>query len=72
MLHRKKENNTIFSSINWISNLVNNVFASVHYLRFQYKVTVLFHLKLTEFPCQKVVNTAGGIFFTGWCEPEEE
>ena len=40
--------------------------------RFQYKVTVLFHLKLKEFPCQKVVNTAGGIFFTGWCEPEEE
>ena len=27
MLHRKKENNTVCSSINWPSNLVNNVIA---------------------------------------------
>ena len=32
MLDRKKENNTVCSSINSPSNLVNNVFASVHYL----------------------------------------
>ena len=35
------------------------------FTRFQYKVTVLFHLKLKGFPwlCQKVVNTSGGNFF---------
>ena len=51
MLHRKKENNTVCSSINWSSNLVNNVLVSNCSLpRFQHKVTVLLHLKLKEFP----------------------
>ena len=42
--------------------------------RFQYKVTVLFHLKLKRVPLTfgQKVNTAGGNFFTGWWEPEEE
>ena len=38
MLDRKKENNTVCSSINLPSNLVNNVFASVHYLDFNIKL----------------------------------
>ena len=41
---------------------------------FLYKSYCFFHLKLKEFywPCQKVVNTAGGNFFAGWWEPKEE
>ena len=68
MLHRKKENNAICSSINWSSNLVNNVLVSKCSLpRFQHKVTVLFHLKLKRVSltlCQKVVNTVGRNFLT--------
>ena len=33
IMDRKKENNTVCSSMNSPSNLVNNVFASVHYLQ---------------------------------------
>ena len=38
----KKENNTVCSSINLPSNLVNNVFASVHYLGFNIKLLFFF------------------------------
>ena len=66
MVDRKKENNTVCSSINSPSNLVNNVFASVHYLGFNIKL--LFSPKILGVSltlCQKVVNTAGGIFLPG-------
>ena len=66
MLDRKKENNTVCSSINSPSNLVNNVFASVHCLGFNIKLQ--FSPKIVEVSltlCQKVVNTAGGIFLPG-------
>ena len=69
MLDRKKESNTVCSSINSPSNLVNNVLASVHYLGFKKKL--LFSPKILGVSlnlCQKVVNTAGGI----WWEFEEE
>ena len=36
------ENNTVCSSINSPSNLVNNVFASVHYLGFNIKLLFFF------------------------------
>ena len=42
MLDRKKENNTVYSSINSTSNLVNNVFASVHDLGFNIKLLFFF------------------------------
>ena len=66
MFDRKKESNTVCSSINSPSNLVNNVFASVHYLGFKKKL--LFSPKILGVSlnlCQKVVNTDGGIFLTG-------
>ena len=50
MLHRKKENNTVWSSINWPSNLVNNVFASVNYLGFYIKLLFFFTYNLKSFP----------------------
>ena len=40
--YRKKENNTVYSSINSPSNLVNNVFVSVHYLGFNIKLLFFF------------------------------
>ena len=64
MFGRKNESNTACSSINSPSNLVNNVFASVHDIGFNIKLlffspkTLGVSLNL----CQKVVNTAGGIF----------
>ena len=67
MLDRKKENNTVCSSINSSSNLVNNVFASVHYLSFNIKL-LFFSPKtfgVSQTLCQKVVNTAGGIVLPG-------
>ena len=42
MLDRKKKNNTVCSSINSRSNLVNNVFASVHHLGFNIKLLLFF------------------------------
>ena len=33
----EKKSNTVCSSVNWPSNVVNNVFASVHYLGFNIK-----------------------------------
>ena len=42
MLDRKKENNTVCSPINSPSDLVNNVFASVHYLGFNIKFLFFF------------------------------
>ena len=44
MLDRKKEKNSVCSLTNLPSNLVNNVFASVHCLGFSI-VTVIFHLE---------------------------
>ena len=41
--------------------MVNNVFASVHYLGFNKKLLLGVSLTL----CKKVVNTAGGIFLPG-------
>ena len=41
MLHRKKEKNTICSSINWPNNLVSNVFAYVHYFLAQSQGNIL-------------------------------
>ena len=77
MLDRKKENNTVCSPINWPSNLVNNVFVSVHYLGFNIKLLFFFTcfspqiLGVSLTLWQKVVNTAGGIFYQV-VEPEEE
>ena len=69
MLNRKKKNNTVYSSINWPSILVNNVLVSKCSLpRFQHNVTVLFNLKLKEFPrlCVKKYSTVlGKIFLPG-------
>ena len=63
MLDRKKENNTVCSSINSPSNLVNNVFASV-----------LFLLNFRSFPdfVSKSSEHCWGDFFTRWWESEEE
>ena len=47
MLDKKKENNTVCSSINSPSSLLTNVFVSVYYLGFNIKLHI---------------NTAGGIF----------
>ena len=67
MLDRKKENNTVCSSINSPSNLVNNVFANVHYLDFDISYCSfspkILGVSLTL--CQKIVNTTGGIFLPG-------
>ena len=41
MLDRKKESNIVCSSTNSPSNLVNNVFSSLHYLRFNIKLLFL-------------------------------
>ena len=60
MLDRKKESNIVCSSINFPSNLANNVFASVHYLSYCSFSPKILGVCLTL--CQKVVNTAGGIF----------
>ena len=64
MLDRKKENHTVCSSLNSHSNLLNNVFASVHYLSFNIKLLFLpkiLGVSLTL--CQKILNIAGGIFY---------
>ena len=64
----KKENNTVCSSINSPTNLVNNVFASVHYLGFNIKSLNSFSPKILGVSltlCQKEVNTAEGIFLPG-------
>ena len=77
MLDGKKENNTVCSPINWPSNLVNNVFVGVHYLGFNIKLLFFFTcfspqiLGVSLTLRQKVVNTAGGIFYQV-VEPEEE
>ena len=67
MFGRKNKNNTVCSSINSPSNLVNNVFASVHYLGFNIKLLFFSPktLGVSLTLCQKVVNTAGGIFLPG-------
>ena len=42
ILSERTENNIVCSSINSPSNLVNNVFASVHYLGFNVKLLFFF------------------------------
>ena len=67
MLDRKKEHNTVCSSINSSSNLVNNVFASVHYLGFN-KSYCSFSPKTLGVSLtlrQRVVNTPAEIFLPG-------
>ena len=67
MLDRKKENNTVCSSIKSPSNFANNVFTSVHYLGFNIEYysfsPKILGVSLTL--SQKVVNTAEGIFLPG-------
>ena len=74
MLNRKKENNAVCSSINSPSNLVNNVFASVHYLGFNTKLLFFFTENFRSFPefVSKSSKHCWGDFFTRWWEPEQE
>ena len=68
MLDRKKENNTVWSSINSPSNLVNNVFASAHYLGFNIKLLFLFtknFRSFSDFVSKSSEHAAGGIFLPG-------
>ena len=66
MLDRKKEGNTVYNSKNSPSNLVNNVFTIVHDLGFSIKLLFFFYQNFRSSPlCQKVVNTARGIFLPG-------
>ena len=69
----KKGNNTVCSSINSPSNLLNNVFPSLHYLGFNIKFLFFFIQNFRSFPdfVSKLVKTAG-FFFTRWWESEEE
>ena len=68
MLHRKKENGTVCSSINWPSNLVNNVFVSVHYVDFNIKLLFFLTEILKSFPdfMSKTSKPCWAIFFTEW------
>ena len=74
MLDRKKENSTVCSSINSPSNLVNNVFATVHYLGFNIKLLFFFTQNFRSFPdfVSKSSEHCWGDFFTRWWESEEE
>ena len=74
MLNRKKENNTVCSSINSPSNLLNNVFASVHYLGFNIKLLFFFTKNFRSFSdfVSKSSEHCWRDFFTRWWEPDEE
>ena len=74
VLDRKKENNTVCSSINSPSNLVNNVFASVRYLGFNIKLLFFFTQHFRSFPdiVSKRREHCCWDFFTRWWEPGEE
>ena len=74
MLHRKKENFTVCSSINWPSNLVNNVFVSVHYVDFNIKLLFFLTEILKSFPdfMSKTSKPCWAIFFTEWWGSEEK
>ena len=74
MLDRKKENNTVCSSINLPSNLVGNVFASVHYLDFNIKLLFFFTHNFRSFPdfVSKSSEHCWRDFFTRCWEPKEE
>ena len=66
MLHRKKETNKVCCSINWPINLVDNVFASVHYHGFNIKLLFFFTENLMSFPdiVSKSSQRCWGDFFS--------
>ena len=67
MLDRKKGKNTVCCSINSLSNLVNNVFASVHYVGFNKKLLFFLTKNFRSFPdfVQKGSEHCWGIFLPG-------
>ena len=66
--------NTGCSSINWPSNLINNVFTSVHHLGFNSMLLLFSPQNFTSFPdfLSKVEKHCWGDFFTNWWKAEEE
>ena len=74
MSDRKKENNRVCSSVNLPSNLVNNVFASAHYLGFIIKLLFFFTKNFKSFAdfVSKSSEHCCGDFITRCWQSEEE